>query len=229
MKRTIVISLGGSVIIPADKKDDFLLKFREVIQKNYSRFKFVLVCGGGSIARAYEEVLKKEHKSEKQQNTAGIRATRMNAEFVMQVFGKNEANDKLPKTIKEIKSNLAKNNVVVCGALRYAPKQTSDSTAARIASQLKADFLNITNVSGLYTSDPSKNPEAKLIKKISWAEFAEIAAKIKFSPGQHFVLDQTASKMIKKKRIKTYIIGKKIKEIEKFLAGKKFIGTAIGP
>jgi len=76
--------------------------------------KFVIVCGGGSVARTYENVLEAERRNEKEVSIAGIRATRMNAEFMMQVFGKKEANDILPTTLKQVKSDLAKNKVVVC-------------------------------------------------------------------------------------------------------------------
>jgi uridylate kinase len=51
--------------------------------------------------------------------------------------------------------------------------------------------------------------------------------KIKFKPGQHFVIDQTASKMIMKNKITTYILGKDMKQLDNLLNGKKFIGTKI--
>jgi uridylate kinase len=54
-----------------------------------------------------------------------------------------------------------------------------------------------------------------------------MANKIKYEPGQHFVLDQTASKIIKKNKTPTYIIGKDIRQLNNLLKGKKFIGTRI--
>jgi uridylate kinase len=51
--------------------------------------------------------------------------------------------------------------------------------------------------------------------------------KLKFKPGQHFVLDQIASKIIMKKKIKTYIMGD-LKNLENFLNLKNFKGTIIG-
>ena len=48
--------------------------------------------------------------------------------------------------------------------------------------------------------------------------------KIKYKPGQHFVLDQTAAKMILKNKTPTYII-ESPKELDNLLNGKKFIGT----
>lgn len=157
---------------------------------------------------------------------AGIRATRMNALFIMQFFGK-KANGSLPISMLEVKNKINKNNVVVCGALRYSPNSTSDGTAAHLANYLKTEFINMTNVSGLFTDDPKKNKNAKLIPKISWKEFESLASKIKHEPGQHFVLDQQAAAIIKKHKIKTYIIGPKLKNLCNIIKNKSFHGTLI--
>ena len=224
--KKIVISLGGSLIVP-DKVDfEFLDKFKDILRKYYRTHKFVIICGGGSIARKYIEALKKEWKSKRQLSEAGIRATRMNALFMIQFFGK-EANDKLPLNMKEIKSNLNKNSVVICGALRFTKNSTSDTTTAKIAHFLKTDFINITNVKGLYTKDPNKFKDAKFIPNISWKEFEKMALKSKYSQGQDFVLDQQAAILIKKHKISTYIIGKNLNNLEKILKNKKFEGTKI--
>src|SRR3989344_3110523 len=108
-KKVIVISLGGSLIAP-DKIDyKFLERFRKILRKNYKKYKFVVVCGGGKVARNYIEALKKEHKSEKEQSLAGIRITRENAQLMMQFFGK-DANETLPLTIKQVESHLVRDN-----------------------------------------------------------------------------------------------------------------------
>lgn len=228
MGRVIVISLGGSLIVPREADIRLLKEFKTALEKNYHKYKFVVVCGGGSIARKYISALKKQGKSNKELSLAGIRATRMNAMFVMQIFGK-EANDALPKDMKNIKNFLRKNNVVICGALRYAPNETSDGTAAKLAHYFKSDFINMTNVSGLYTSDPKKNPKARLIGYESWDNFEKRAQSIGFKPGQHFILDQHAAKKIKKHKITTYLIGKSMRNLNSLINGKKFTGTTIGP
>ncbi|MEK6888669.1 MAG: UMP kinase [Nanoarchaeota archaeon] len=224
--KILIISLGGSIIVPEKIDYLFLKNFRNSLKKFYRTHKFAIVCGGGTIARKYIEILKKQGKNEKELSIAGIRATRMNALFLMQIFGK-EANDSLPKNMKDIKDNLKKNNVTICGALRWASKSTSDSTAAKLANYLKSDFINITNVSGLYTADPKKNKNAQLISAISWKDFDKVANKIKFKPGEHFVLDQKAAKLIRKHKIPTYIIGQNLKNLESLLKNEKFRGTTI--
>jgi uridylate kinase len=54
-----------------------------------------------------------------------------------------------------------------------------------------------------------------------------MANKIKYHPGQHFVLDQKAAKLIKKEKIKTYILGKNLRNLDSLLNSKKFVGTSI--
>jgi len=226
MKKVVVISLGGSLIVPDDIDYKFLEKFKKTIRKHYKNHKFVLVCGGGAIARKYISALSKEHKTHKEMSLAGIRATRMNARFMMQFFGK-EANDTLPKSMVDVKNNLRKNKVVICGALRYADKETSDGTAAKLANYLDTIFINLTNVPGLYSKNPKKYKSAKFIPKISWKDFESLALKMKFKAGQHFVLDQSAATLIRKRKIPTYILGQNLNNLENLLKNKKFTGTEI--
>ena len=134
MKKVIVLSLGGSLIIP-DKIDiKFLQKFKSVIKKNTNKHKFVVVCGGGSIARDYIQGLEKENLSNKKfhQGLLGIATTRLNARFMTYFFG-NDANKGIPHDMKQVSAMLKIYDVVFCGALRYAENETSDATSAKLA------------------------------------------------------------------------------------------------
>jgi len=225
--KVIAVSLGGSLIIPDKINFNFLEKFKKELRKHYKEVRFVVVTGGGSIARKYISALREEGKSEIEISYAGIRATRMNALFLMQFFGK-EANDELPKNMEQVRDNLHKNKIVICGALRYADDETSDGTAAKLAHFLNCEFINMTNVRGLYTSDPKKDKNAKFIPKISWDKFEKMAKAIKFSAGQHFILDQTAAELIKKHKIKTYIVNDNLANLGGIIKNKRFSGTLIG-
>jgi uridylate kinase len=224
--QTLVISLGGSVIIPDGVDFKFLEKFKAIVRKHYKTHKFVIVCGGGSIARKYIDALSQEHRTETQLAIAGIRATRMNALFMIQFFGK-EANQKLPLDMKEVKDSLKRHNIVFCGALRFRPHSTSDGTTARLAHYLKTDFINITNVKGLYTANPATHKDAKFIPKISWKSLEKMALDLKFKAGQHFILDQEAATLIKQNRTKTYIIGRELSNLAAIIKGNPFTGTEI--
>ena len=133
----------------------------------------------------------------------------------------------IPHTLETLEKYLKKEDIIFCGALEYKPNQTSDSTAAEIARHFKTEFINLTNVQGLHDKNPFEHKNAKFIPKITWKDFEKMANKKKFSPGQHFVLDQTAAEIIRKHKITTYIMGSSLKELENLLKGKKFKGTTI--
>ncbi len=225
-KEMIVLSLGGSLIIPNKVNVSYLKKFKKTILKHTKTYKFIVVCGGGSIARKYISALKNIGLNKKFQSFSGISATRMNARFMNYFFKINPCKG-IPHTLKSLKKYIKKQDVIFCGALEYKPNQTSDSTAAGIAKQLKTEFINLTNVPGLYNKNPKKYKNATFIQQISWKEFDKMASKTAFKPGQHFVLDQTASKIIMKNKITTHIIGKDLKQLDNLLKGKKFKGTII--
>jgi uridylate kinase len=225
-KELIVVSLGGSLIIPDDVDTEFLKKFKEVIKKNSRKYKFIINCGGGSIARKYIAALKKISANDKLQSLAGISATRMNARFVSYFFNK-DPKEGIPHSMIQIERYLKRQDIVFCGALEYKPRQTSDSTCAQIAKHFKTEFINLTNVKGLYTKNPMEFKDAKFVPKISWNDFYKRVNKIKYKPGQHFVLDQTAAKTIMQNEIKTYILGKDLKQLDNLLNNKNFEGTTI--
>lgn len=226
MKKVMVISLGGSQIIPSDVNLPYLRQFKKIILKNTRKYKFIIVCGGGSVARKYISALKKSGAGETMQSYSGISATRMNARF-MSYFFKIDPKHGIPHTTATLNKYVKSQNVTFCGALEYKPDQTSDSTAAEIARHFKSDFINITNIRGLYTANPKTVKNARFIPKITWKDFDKMANKNKFKPGQHFVLDQTASKTIRRGKITTYITGTNLKQLDNLLNNRKFNGTVI--
>lgn len=227
-KRVIVLSLGGSLIVPDEIDLDFLRKFREVIrnQVKSNKYRFVIVTGGGSVARKYIKALAEENKSHYIQSLAGISATRMNARF-MSYFFNIDPNKGIPHDMVDVKNLLKTRDIIFCGALRYADDQTSDATAVKLASFLKTYFINLTNVKGLYDKNPFENKNARFIPKASIEEFNKIVMAIPSKPGMHSPVDHVAMKIIKKHRIRTYILGRDTKQLDNLLNGKKFIGTII--
>jgi len=109
-KRAIVISLGGSLIVPEDIETNFLKKFRGIIKKHEKDYRFVIVCGGGSIARKYISSLRDIGKPEIFQSLIGISITRLNARFMTYFFGK-DASEGVPHDMKQVKNLLLKNKI----------------------------------------------------------------------------------------------------------------------
>lgn len=227
-KKVIIISLGGSLIVPNKIDVEFLNDFKKIILKHTKKYKFVIVCGGGKTARNYIAGLEEQKLKNKKyfQSLLGISTTILNSQFMVYFFGEN-VNKDTPRNMKEIKNLLKRYDIVFCGALRYAKKETSDSTSAKLANYFDSEFINLTNVKGLYDKNPKKFRTAKFIPEISHKNFLKIAKKIEFKPGQHFVLDQNAARIIKTYNIKTYILGHDLKQLNNVLNNKHFIGTLV--
>jgi len=225
-KKIVVISLGGSLIIPDKINVKFLKKFKKVILRNTKKYKFIIVCGGGKTARKYINALHKFTDDKKKLSFIGLSATRLNSFLVSSIFSQDPW--KINYEDNLLKKELRKQDVVFDTAAEYKPNSTSDSSAAEIAKQFKGIFINLTNVNGLFDKNPLKHKDTKFIPEISWKDFDKIAQKMKYEPGMHFVLDPTASKIILKNKIKTYILGTNLKNLNNLLRRKKFKGTVIG-
>src|SRR3989344_1994397 len=149
--------------------------------------------------------------------------------------------------LKEFKNVISKFNkdkvIIVTGggkiARDYIDGLSDKSEKIRSLIGIQATKLNAMLVSNFFDScivipDSlsqiklllKKNKNAKFISRINFNDFLKIVMKIKYKPGQHFVLDQTAAEIITKYKIKTVIL-KGVNNLEGFLREKKFIGTVI--
>lgn len=226
--KTIVVSVGGSIIVP-DKVDyAFLLSLRKAVEVIAKKHKIVICTGGGHTAREYISVLRKAGADNHAQDIAGIDATRLNARLVASFIsanGKVKCNKAIPKSLEEVKMLLDSDNCVVCGGL--GPGKTSDGTTAEIADFLGVDTIyNMTNVKGLYTKDPRKHKDAKFLPLISHEGFHDMMAKVKEKPGQHFVLDSEAERITREKNMEVVIL-QGANNLQKAVEGKKFEGTIV--
>lgn len=225
-KSVIVISLGGSLIVPPSGIDaKFLKRFSVVLRAILRKHRVVVVCGGGAVSREYIGALRGAGRGEPFVSLSGIESTKLNASLVAGFLGRFHI---IPDSLIEVRSVLERDGVAVCGALGFQPRMTSDGDAAQIAEYLKADLLvNLTNVDGLYDRNPARKG-AVFVPFISFTDFLARVALIDYKAGQHFVLDQYAAKVIAKRRIKTAILnGHKLGELKKLLSGKRFRGTVI--
>jgi len=230
--KTIIFSLGGSIIVPNKVDYLFLGKFKKLLLRLSKNAKIVVVCGGGKIARDYIKALEKEGASSYERAYMGVECTRLNA-LLLATFLGNKANQKVPTSPKEFMRFYRKFRIVVLGGALEAfhiDTTTTDGTTAYVAVKLKAkEFINLTNVNGLYDKDPRLFRNAKLIKEISYKDFEVMMRKVKEKPGQHFILDSYAARLVRKKRIKVVILdGRNVKNVENYLNKRKFVGSVIG-
>src|SRR3989344_3867518 len=87
---TIIISLGGSLIVPEELDINFLKDFKTLILAHVALGKkFVIITGGGTINRKYNQAAKKlGDPSDEDLDWIGIAALKLNGELVRVMFGK---------------------------------------------------------------------------------------------------------------------------------------------
>lgn len=225
MNETIVISLGGSLIIPDQIDTDFLKSFKDLILSHVAKGKkFVIITGGGKVNNRYNEAAKKlSNPTDENLDWIGIAALRLNAELVRVMFAE-EANKKV---IKNFLEPFSFDKSIVIGSA-YEPGHSSDYDAILAAKNLGAKrLINLSNIDYVYDSDPRVNPNAKKIEKISWADYRKIIP-TKWTSRLNSPFDPTASKVAEKEEIEVIIMnGKPIDNLAKCLNGEKFIGTII--
>jgi uridylate kinase len=216
---TIVISVGGSVVVPDKINTKFLFDLKKII--NQDKRKFIIITGGGKTCRNYIAALSKFHSSNREKDLIGIETTRLNAQLMTGLF---KLPAKIPKNIREVKNSWKKQKITVCGGFR--PGITTDGVAVEIAKTIGAKtFINLTNVAGVYTKDPKKKG-AKLLKETSYKIIFKLLEKIKEKPGQHFILDRHAAKIAGAIKMKVIIL-KGLNNLKACLKNKKFTGTII--
>lgn len=225
MDETIVISLGGSIIIPDQIDVEFLKDFKELIlEKVENGKKFVIVTGGGKLCRRYQDAAKEiTNPSKDDLDWIGISSLQLNAELIRVLFGEKAHS----KVILNLSENLLFNEPIIVGAA-YKPGQSTDWGAILAAKNVGAKkVINLSNTDYVYDSDPKINPRALKIEKISWRDYRKLVPS-EWNPGLNSPFDPIASKIADENGIEVIIMnGKPIDNLRKCLDGEEFKGTVI--
>lgn len=231
---TKVLSVGGSIIVP-DKPDmEFLSSFILMVTKWLDEDKnrrLILVAGGGAPARVYQNAY--NGVSEKTGIKAdadgadwiGIMATRINAQLLKACFGEYCKNDVVYNpTADDVRFD---GQILVASG--WKPGFSTDTDAVYLGEKFGAKtIVNLSNVEKVYTDDPRKNPDAKPLDTISWADFRKMVGD-EWTPGKNCPFDPIASKKASENGMKVICAGgKNISNILSILNDKDYIGTTIG-
>ena len=225
MEETIVISLGGSLIIPENLDINFLKDFKALILSQVAKGKkFVIITGGGKVCRKYQDVAKElSNPSAEDLDWVGIAALRLNAQLMRVVFREHTH----AKIVKNLAENLELDMPIVIGSA-YEPGHSTDYDATTAAKNIGAKkVINLSNTDYVYDSDPKINPDAKKIENISWAEYRKLIP-AEWNPGLNSPFDPIASKMAEEEGMEVVIMnGKPIDNLANYLNGESFQGTVI--
>lgn len=233
MKNIYIISLGGSLIAPKTGIDwKFLKNFRALILKQIKKGKkFVIITGGGSTARAYQDAASKAAiLTNDDRDWLGIHATRLNAHLIKTIFRQyaHPRINKNPNTKADIKKHFAKGEKIMVAA-GWRPGWSTDFVATILAERLNAKtVINLSNIDYVCDKDPNKFETAKKLEKINWHDFRKIVGNV-WDPGLNAPFDPVASRNGERLGLEVVIMnGKNLNNLEKYFAGEKFRGTRVG-
>jgi uridylate kinase len=223
----VVLSIGGSSIIPDGKPDlQFLKSIAQIIKK--SRNSFGILCGGGTIARTYATAARELGASEYEADSIAIRSTKQNAHLLLLALQSAGIDAYLARDFEHAKGPAKESKAVVMGGT--IPGITTDTDSVLLAEAIGAERLvNISNVDAIYDSDPKKNPNAKKFQRMGYDELISLAsASDKRVAGTNFVFDMLACKLIARSEIETHFVSfKKMDDVENAIEGKKHSGTLV--
>lgn len=230
IQETIVLSVGGSLLVPNGGIDaKFLKNLNIFIRKHVKKGRrFFIVVGGGTTCRHYIEAGKTVIKeiAEEDLDWIGVHTTRLNAHLVRTVF-QDIAH---PRIIENYDRKLYNAQEQVIVAAGWKPGWSTDYCAVLLARDYGASaIINLSNIDYVYDKDPNKYKDAKAIKKTTWHYF-ETLVPGEWKPGINAPFDPVASRLAK--QLGTTVIvanGKNFSNLANILNGESFRGTVITP
>lgn len=196
-KDDIILSLGGSLIVPKTIDLKYLKSFKKTIEKYMPKFRFTIVCGGGHTARIYMDAISAlgTNKNTKK-DMIGIASSKINASLIMNLFHDTKSKEYLITPKKPTK------DITISAGNKPGYSTDADAAMWAVAASKKL-IINLTNIDHVYDRDP-KIKGAKKIKRIKIKEYLKLFNNT-FRPGDHVPFDQVAAKIAAKNQIKVII------------------------
>lgn len=227
MHERIVVSVGGSLIVPDQIDTSFLSAFKAlVLEKIGGGLSFAVIAGGGKTARRYQEAASTvADLSPADLDWLGIHATRLNGHLLRTVF-RDVAHPVIVTNPDEVLDIPSKAAVII--AAGYRPGASTDLRAVQIAARCGASkVVNLSNIDYVYDSDPRENPHAQKFERLSWAEYRKLVPE-EWDPGLSAPFDPVAAREAEAADIEVAIInGARLDRFKNYLAGTPFEGTVI--
>lgn len=220
----VVVSVGGSLIVPGEIDTNFLAGLRSLIRRKVDEgFSFYIIAGGGRTARRYQEAAEAVRGDLPREDIdwLGIHSTRINGHLLRTLF-QEEAQ---PRLVKNPTRHVSSKYPIIVGA-GWKPGNSSDYCAVQAAKKLGAKkMVNLSNIDYVYDKDPKQFPDAEKIEAIDWVEFRKLIPS-DWDPGLSTPFDPVAAREAQAMGLEVAIM-KRLEEFEKYLDGQSFEGTII--
>ncbi len=223
--KTFVLSVGGSVFFSDKLRAPEIAKFCETINElKRDGYEFVIVVGGGRVARVYQAGAKALGANNFDLDEVAIQITRANAMLFTHII--DNAWKEVLIDPKQAENVLLLGKTPVFGGT--TPGQTTDSVAAIIAEMMNAEFVNLSNVDGIYSADPKAEPNAKMYKELSHVKMVSLLKAQASKPGAHTFVDPHAAAIIQRSKIRSsFISGEDLNNFKNCIRGLEFKGTIV--
>jgi len=224
-KETIIIAMGGSLLVPENIDVPFIKDLKEMVRHFTNEgYQITLVCGGGKTCRNYQAAGKEfDNVNDLDLDWIGIKSIWLNCELLLRVLSDVDVYEEVilkPSDVKDIK-----NAVMVVGA--WEPGHSSDTDAVEMAQASGAHrIVNFSNTAHVYSADPQTNPDAEKHEELSWADYRNIIPK-EWTPGMSAPFDPVASRLAEESGITVAILGASVENLQNYLDEKEFEGTII--
>lgn len=222
----VVVSLGGSVLVPGDDDARYLAELASLFREVSKQVKLFVVTGGGRIARYYIETGRALGIVERTLDGLGIEATRLNARLLGGAL-KGASNLTPASTYSEAARLARRRPIVLMGGT--GPGHTTDRVSVSLARFVRASrIVNATSVDGVYTADPKQDPHARMLERITFEELVELAGGGRWSAGPSIVFDPVAAKILARERIPLAVVrGRDLTAVRHAILGLPFHGTSV--
>lgn len=226
MAETVVISLGGSIMVPGEIDVKFLKGFRRLILSHVRKGRrFIIISGGGKTCRKYQKAASEIVRlGADDLDWLGIHATRLNAHLLRTIFREHAKREIVKNPTRRV--DFREKILIAAG---WKPGFSTDYDAVLLAKRFGVrTIVNLSNIDYVCDRDPARYKNVKPFRNMSWRDFRKLVGD-KWDPGLSKPFDPVASGMAQKLGIRVVIMnGRRLENLDSFLSGRKFIGTVIG-
>ena len=113
-KETIIISMGGSLLIPKDIDVSFIKDLKTLVRHfTNDGYQIVLVIGGGKVCRNYQAAAREfDNVTDTDLDWIGIKTIRLNCELIFRIlFSANAVDESCLNTLQHIRLLEILNNI----------------------------------------------------------------------------------------------------------------------
>lgn len=225
--KQVVISLGGSLIVPDEVNTQYLAEFRQFILEQLEKgWRFIITTGGGAPARTYAQAAREIMGgtiTRDDQDWLGVHATRFNAHLIRTLF-RDQAQ---PTIITDPEQDeLTEAQIIVVSG--WKPGWSTDYVACKIAQRLDVKYLiNLSNIKQVYDDDPRQNPAAKPIDQMNWHDFRAMVGD-EWTPGMNSPFDPIAAQLAESEDQTVIVLeGTNLENLKSALETGQFVGTVL--